>query len=152
MHWLLSLDHALFHFINSTLANPFFDWLMPVLSGSNVPWLPALVVAVTVKKAAGGDTLLWPRITAFGADAVTVAGAEVIVDANEVVAALSAKDYRLLGKRILTTGGENLGEVTDVEFDPASGAISTLIAASGEVGGERLVGVGSFAVVVHAAS
>ena len=46
MHWLLSLDHALFHFINGTLANPFFDWLMPVLSGNGVPWLPAVVIAV----------------------------------------------------------------------------------------------------------
>ena len=108
------------------------------------------VVAVTVKKTGGGDTVLWPRITAFGVDAVTVPGAEVIVDANDVVAALSAKDHRLLGKRILTTGGEDLGEVTDVEFDPDSGALATLIAASGDVSGERLVGVGSYAVVVHA--
>jgi membrane-associated phospholipid phosphatase len=35
---LLSLDHALFHFINSTMANPFFDWLMPIVSGNGVPW------------------------------------------------------------------------------------------------------------------
>ena len=46
MHWLLSLDTALFHFINSTLSNPFFDWLMPILSGNGVPWLVAVVVAV----------------------------------------------------------------------------------------------------------
>ena len=46
MHWLLSLDHALFHFINGTLSNPFFDWLMPVLSGRGVPWLPAAVVGL----------------------------------------------------------------------------------------------------------
>ncbi|HTL72315.1 MAG TPA: glycosyltransferase family 39 protein [bacterium] len=46
MHWLESLDKALFHFINSTLANPFFDWLMPVLSGNGVPWLAAIIIAV----------------------------------------------------------------------------------------------------------
>jgi membrane-associated phospholipid phosphatase len=45
MHWLQSLDTALFHFINSTLANPFFDWLMPILSGYGVPWLPMVVLA-----------------------------------------------------------------------------------------------------------
>jgi membrane-associated phospholipid phosphatase len=39
MHWLQSLDDALFRFINGTLANQFFDWLMPVLSGVGVPWL-----------------------------------------------------------------------------------------------------------------
>ncbi len=46
MHWFQSLDTALFHFINSTLGNPFFDWLMPVLSGRGVPWLIAVVIAV----------------------------------------------------------------------------------------------------------
>ncbi len=46
MQSLLSLDHALFHFINSTLSNPFFDWLMPILSGRGVPWLPAAVIGL----------------------------------------------------------------------------------------------------------
>src|ERR1017187_10830217 len=46
MHWLQSLDTALFHFINGAMSNPFFDWLMPVLSGKDVPWLVAIVIAV----------------------------------------------------------------------------------------------------------
>jgi len=46
MHWLQSLDIALFHFSNGALGNPFFDWLMPILSGRGVPWLIAVVVAV----------------------------------------------------------------------------------------------------------
>jgi len=46
MHWLQSMDTALFHFINSTLANPVFDWLMPVLSGRGVPWLIAVIIAL----------------------------------------------------------------------------------------------------------
>ena len=44
MHWLQPIDDALFFFCNRTLANPFFDWLMPLLSGSGVPWLPLLLV------------------------------------------------------------------------------------------------------------
>ena len=82
------------------------------------------VVAVTLKKAGSGDTVLWSDITAFGADAVTVAGAEVITDANDAVAALSGKDRRLLGKRVLNTIGEDLGPVTDVDFDPDTGAVT----------------------------
>ena len=35
MHWLQTLDTHLFLFVNRSLVNPFFDWLMPVLSGSN---------------------------------------------------------------------------------------------------------------------
>ncbi|MGA2244612.1 MAG: glycosyltransferase family 39 protein [Verrucomicrobiota bacterium] len=48
MHWLQSLDTGLFHFVNGTLANPLFDWLMPVLSGNGLPWLLAVVLAVPV--------------------------------------------------------------------------------------------------------
>ena len=35
MHWLQTLDTNLFLFVNRSLVNPFFDWLMPVLSGNN---------------------------------------------------------------------------------------------------------------------
>jgi undecaprenyl-diphosphatase len=35
MHWLQTLDTNLFLFCNRSLANPFCDWLMPGLSGSN---------------------------------------------------------------------------------------------------------------------
>ena len=34
MHWLQTLDTHLFRFCNRSLVNPFFDWLMPILSGS----------------------------------------------------------------------------------------------------------------------
>ena len=57
MHWLLSLDHALFHFINGALGNPFFDWLMPVLSGEGVPWLPAAVIGLAAAAIFGSARL-----------------------------------------------------------------------------------------------
>jgi hypothetical protein len=28
MHWLQTIDTALFRFINGSLSNPFFDWLI----------------------------------------------------------------------------------------------------------------------------
>ncbi|HEV2694046.1 MAG TPA: glycosyltransferase family 39 protein, partial [Verrucomicrobiae bacterium] len=57
MHWLLSIDHALFHFINSTLSNPLFDWLMPILSGHGVPWLPVVIIGVPVMLYFGSNRL-----------------------------------------------------------------------------------------------
>jgi membrane-associated phospholipid phosphatase len=47
MHWLEALDTALFHFINRSLSNPFFDGLMPILSGAGavMHWF-VLAVAV----------------------------------------------------------------------------------------------------------
>ncbi len=48
MHWLQTLDMRLFDFINQSLANPFFDWLMPILSGGNGVKTGFLVLAVAV--------------------------------------------------------------------------------------------------------
>ena len=50
MHWLQTLDIALFHFINGSLSNPFFDWLMPVLSGGDgvMRWFVLVVLATIV--------------------------------------------------------------------------------------------------------
>ncbi len=107
------------------------------------------VVAVTLKKTDRGDTVLWSDISAFGADAVTIADAEVVGEANDAVKELSGKDHRLLGKRVLNDLGEELGKLTDVEFDPETGALSALILPASLVAGPQLMGIGSYAVVVH---
>lgn len=107
------------------------------------------VLAVTVKRADHGDTLLWNDITAFGTDAVTVAGPEVIREATEAVQELSDKAHHLLGKRVLNTLGEELGTLSDVRFDPASGTVETLLLPGRDVNGSLLIGVGSYAVIVH---
>jgi sporulation protein YlmC with PRC-barrel domain len=108
------------------------------------------VVAVTLKKTDGGDTLQWSDIITFGADAVTVSGADNLTDSPPELAELSGKDHRVLGKRVLATTGDELGEVDDVEFDPETGTITALVLAAGQVAGIRLIGVGSYAVVVQA--
>ncbi len=50
MHWLQTLDTSLFYFVNRTLSNSFFDWLMPILS-NNVFFFPLLFLL--------GAGLLW---------------------------------------------------------------------------------------------
>src|SRR5208282_1502250 len=50
MHWLQALDTSLFLFVNRSLANPVFDWLMPILSG-NAFFFPVLFLL--------GAGLLW---------------------------------------------------------------------------------------------
>jgi len=54
MHWLQSLDTRLFDLINRSLANPFFDWLMPILSGSHGVKTDFIALAAAV-----GVALLW---------------------------------------------------------------------------------------------
>ncbi len=43
MHSVEAIDTAAFRFCNSTLQNPFFDWLMPIASGNPV-FFPLLAV------------------------------------------------------------------------------------------------------------
>ena len=108
------------------------------------------VVALQVKKAASGDTLLWEHLTGVGTDAVTVTGADRSGAASGVAATLGGKAHALRGKRLLSAAGDELGKVGDVEFDPVSGAITGILAKRLSVAGDRLIGVGSYAVVVAA--
>ena len=50
MHWLQTIDTALFRLINGSLSNPFCDWLMPIMSGGDgvMRWFIPLAVAVVV--------------------------------------------------------------------------------------------------------
>ncbi|MBI5384322.1 MAG: glycosyltransferase family 39 protein [Verrucomicrobia bacterium] len=50
MAWLQSIDTALFRFLNQSLVNPVFDWLMPKLAGHSM-FVPLLIVV--------GVILLW---------------------------------------------------------------------------------------------
>ena len=45
--WLQSADAALFRFINQSLSNPLFDWLMPILSGNKL-FVPMVLVAAAM--------------------------------------------------------------------------------------------------------
>src|SRR5260221_3642397 len=48
MAWLATLDAAVFRFINLTLSNPVFDWLMPFFSSNGFFFPCALVLAAVV--------------------------------------------------------------------------------------------------------
>ena len=48
MHWLQIPDTNLLLFVNRSLANPFFDWLMPILSGSGGAKNAILAVAILI--------------------------------------------------------------------------------------------------------
>lgn len=110
----------------------------------------ATVVAVVLKKSVvDGHTLRWSDITGFGADAVTINGPELLVTAEGHLADLAGKSGVVLGKRVLTEAGNEIGEVRDVDFDGIDGSVRALVLATAEVAGARLIGVGSYAVVVR---
>ena len=109
------------------------------------------VVALRLRKTSGdGDTLHWEDLTALGQDAVTVAGQRLVTSARGRAEALSGKEHELVGKRVLTSAGDEVGEVDDVDVDVESGSVTRLVTSEGDVDGARLVGCGSYAVVVRA--
>ena len=107
------------------------------------------IVALSLNKTPGEGTMLpWGDITGFGADAVTVPGDERLVVPDEQLADLDDKHRAMVGKRVLSTAGLQLGHVRDVDFDPTSGQLDSLLLEDTTVDGAKLRGVGSYAVVV----
>ncbi|WP_375482155.1 PRC-barrel domain-containing protein [uncultured Jatrophihabitans sp.] len=107
------------------------------------------VIALQLKKTDSGDILRWSDVAAFGADAITVADASKIGEGGDDLAPLLDKRNHVLKKRVLTTGGDELGDVKDVEFDPATGGITSLHVGDRSVPGSTLIGIGHYAVVVR---
>jgi uncharacterized protein YrrD len=113
---------------------------------------PARVALLRLGKVSGGGTLLaWEDLQGFGPDAVTVATDAVIRPARDAVEQRAEdNDLEIIGKRVLTERGMELGPVTDADFDPETGAVTSLITKAETIAGSRLIGLGSYAVVVSA--
>jgi uncharacterized protein YrrD len=111
---------------------------------------PARVALLRLGKVSGPGTLLaWDDVQGFGPDAVTVADEAVIRPAADALEQRAEdKELEILSKRVLSERGTDLGTVTDVDFDPETGAVTTLITTTGTIAGDRLVGLGGYAVVV----
>lgn len=108
------------------------------------------VVALELKKTDDGQVLRWGDITAFGPEAVTIPGTGAITELDAELETLSGKEHRLPKKRVLSSGGDELGTVHDIDFDPESGGLTTiLLDGSDDVAADRLEGIGSYAVVVR---
>lgn len=110
---------------------------------------PAHITALRLKKTNGGGTLLtWQKVHAIGPDAI-MARAHAQEGADEDVTEQAAACRNLLGRRILTERGTEIGLLQDIDFDPESGQVQGLLTSSGTLPGQRLIGIGSYAVVVQ---
>lgn len=111
---------------------------------------PARVALLRLGKVSGAGTLLaWDDVQGFGPDAVTVADDGVLRPArDELERRAENQELEILGKRVLTERGTDLGTVTDVDFDPETGAVITLLTKSEHIAGDRLIGLGGYAVVI----
>jgi sporulation protein YlmC with PRC-barrel domain len=99
-------------------------------------------VAAVVVKGADGDAIAFGDLIAIGADALTVGDASVV--AREAPDLPRASDA--YGTRVLDDAGRELGKVEDIQIED-DGRISGVVV-GGVTHTGRLLGVGSYAVVV----
>lgn len=100
----------------------------------------------------GDQVITWADAGGIGKDAVTIADEEMVrppESSLEKAAAGGSGDP--VGKRVITEDGHDIGCVADIDFDAQTGAIRELVLGDDEVLGSRLLGIGSFAVMVSSA-
>lgn len=95
--------------------------------------------------------LPWELIRGFGDDAITVEQASVLTEGDEALQRGADKHHQLIGKLALSTLGDELGKISDVEFDAETGLLQSIYYDGGEARGENLKGIGSYAVVLEVA-
>ncbi|MEU9731621.1 PRC-barrel domain-containing protein [Streptomyces sp. NPDC048002] len=110
---------------------------------------PARVLALRMKKTNGGGTLLtWQYVHAIGPDAVMArVNAREGDDADLDEHATACR--HLIGRRVLSDRGTEIGTLRDIDFDAESGRVLSLLTSADTVPAHALVGVGSYAVVVR---
>jgi len=106
------------------------------------------ITAVVVGKGRKARVVDWDGIVGFGPDAVMVESDDRLREPND---GETKTDW--LGRRVMTDLGFELGPLEDVEFDAESGAVQSLAVKDGDaISADRVLGAGSFAIVVRSVS
>jgi sporulation protein YlmC with PRC-barrel domain len=91
----------------------------------------------------------WSDAGGIGHDAVTVSHEDLLhLPRSDAERAAVDGDTELLGKTVITEGGVDVGTVDDIDFDAESGVLERLHVGDDDVEGSRLLGAGSYAVVI----
>ena len=100
-----------------------------------------------------GKILPWTDANGMGADAVTIKGTSGVREpGNELEQRAIDGAGDPLGKTIITEDGFEMGSVNDIDFDPETGTINRLVLSDDDISGSRLMGVGSYAVVISSST
>lgn len=105
------------------------------------------VAALRIGQGLRGDTVHWDDIEAFSPYAVVVRSADAARPAEGRAAELLAGDHQIMGKRLFTAAGDQIGRVTDVEFDLSTGRVTRLLTTDGPIRADYLPAAGAYATV-----
>ncbi len=93
----------------------------------------------------------WESVSGFGPDAIMVTDDAALRDPAGETEALAGKGkLGLVGTRVLTETGDEIGTLTDLVFDPVDGSVVALLIDEREISPGALLGAGSYAAVVTA--
>jgi len=108
------------------------------------------IASLVVGKGRKALLIAWEQVSGFGPDAIMIADDTALQEPRDdgEQAAADGK-LELIGKRALSDSGNDLGNVTDVVFDPDTGAIQSILVDDREYPAVSLLGAGSFAVTVR---
>jgi sporulation protein YlmC with PRC-barrel domain len=88
--------------------------------------------------------------TSVGGDAVMVEAGDCIREPqSEIERRAVDRDLQVIGARVLSDHGNELGTVTDLEYDVRTGHIESIAVGSTHIPGDDLIGVGTYAIVVR---
>jgi sporulation protein YlmC with PRC-barrel domain len=94
--------------------------------------------------------IAWDQVSGFGPDAVMIADETALHEPRDDREHAAAEGkLELVGNRTLSDTGNDLGTVTDIVFDPDTGAIESILVDDREAPAASLLGAGSFAVIVR---
>ena len=107
------------------------------------------VEALVLDKTPGdGSILSWSSIKSIGPDAITVESADVFRVPGDGEKRAAKGDLDPIGKRVLTDGGEEIGELSDLTVDEDSGTVEGVTVGDHHLPGTSIIGSGDYAVVV----
>jgi sporulation protein YlmC with PRC-barrel domain len=108
------------------------------------------VASLVVGKGRKALLIDWEQVSGFGPDASwSPTRASKYLPRDDRERAAADGKLELVGKRALSDMGNDLGTVTDVQFDPVTGGIESLVLGDREEPAASLLGAGSFAAIVR---
>lgn len=107
------------------------------------------IAAVVVGRGKRARLVEWEQVSGFGPDAVMVADeVSLRTPGDDRERAGADGKLEMVGKRVLTERGLELGTMDDVRFDPGTGVLEMLKIGDREVPAGALLGSGPYAVVL----
>jgi uncharacterized protein YrrD len=107
------------------------------------------IAAILIGRGKKAQIVEWAQLSGFGPDAVMVVDEGALrPPADDRERAAAGGKLELVGKRVLSERGNELGELDDVTFDPETGTLEELLIDARRVQAGSLLGCGSYAAVL----